>query len=190
MSQKKKSHLKLRALCEGAIFVALSFVLSMLPVGKMPQGGSFDLAMLPLLIFCVRWGFGPAMRASTVYGVLQMLYEGGIAIGWQSIIGDFIIAYAVLGVAGLFHKNKYGFFIGTVVACVARFLVHYVVGATIWAEYMPETFFNMTMTSPWIYSALYNGSYMLVDMVIILVVGALLWKPLGKYLRGEDLQKA
>ena len=48
----------------------------------------------------------------------------------------------------------------------------------------------MTMTSPWIYSALYNGSYMLVDMVIILVIGALLWKPLGKYLRGEDLQKA
>ena len=68
--------------------------------------------------------------------------------------------------------------------------MHYVVGATVWAEYMPETFFNMTMTSPWIYSALYNGSYMLVDMVIILVIGALLWKPLGKYLRGEDLQKA
>ena len=68
--------------------------------------------------------------------------------------------------------------------------MHYVVGSTVWAEYMPETFFNMTMTSPWIYSALYNGSYMLVDMVIILVIGALLWKPLGKYLRGEDLQKA
>lgn len=189
MSQSK-SHLKLRALCEGAIFVALSFVLSLLPVGKMPQGGSFDLAMLPLLVFCVRWGFGPAMLASTVYGILQMFAEGGIAIGWQSIIGDFIVAYAVLGVAGLFSKNKYGFFIGTVVACCARFLVHYVVGATVWAEYMPETFFNMTMTSPWIYSALYNGSYMLVDMVIILVIGALLWKPLGKYLRGEDLQKA
>ena len=62
MSQSK-SHLKLRALCEGAIFVALSFVLSLLPVGKMPQGGSFDLAMLPLLVFCVRWGFGPAMQA-------------------------------------------------------------------------------------------------------------------------------
>ena len=81
MSQSK-SHLKLRALCEGAIFVALSFVLSLLPVGKMPQGGSFDLAMLPLLVFCVRWGFGPAMLASTVYGILQMFAEGGIAIGW------------------------------------------------------------------------------------------------------------
>ena len=29
---------------------------------------------------------------------------------------------------------------------------------------------------------------MLIDMVAILVIGALLWKPLGKYLRGEDLK--
>jgi thiamine transporter len=45
--------------------------------------------------------------------------------------------------------------------CFARFAVHYVVGATIWAEWMPEEFFGMTMTTPWFYSLLYNGSYML-----------------------------
>ena len=71
---------------------------------------------------------------------------------------------------------------------MARFLVHYVVGATIWAEYMPETFFNMTMTSPWIYSALYNAAYMLVDMLAILLVGFILMKtPAKKYLLGTDL---
>ena len=182
-----KEHRKIRMLTEGAIFTALAVILSLLPVGKMPQGGSFDLAMLPIFIFCARWGFGPGMLVSFVYGLIQMLLEGGIAIGWQSIIGDYIVAYAVLGIAGLFHKNKYGFFIGTFVGSAARFLVHYVVGATIWAEYMPEKFFDITMTTPWLYSALYNGSYMLVDMVICLAAGALLWKPLGKYLRGEDL---
>ena len=30
---------------------------------------------------------------------------------------------------------------------------------------------------------------MLIDMLVCLLVGALLWKPLGKYIRGEDLQK-
>ena len=94
-------------------------------------------------------------------------------------------AYSVLGLAGLF-KGK--FYLATIVACVARFLVHYVVGATIWAEYMPETFFNMTMTSPWIYSALYNAAYMLVDMLAILLVGFILMKtPAKKYLLGTDL---
>ena len=114
-----------------------------------------------------------------------MLFEGGIAIGWQSIIGDFIVAYTVLGLAGLFKGH---YFSATVVACSARFLVHYVVGATIWAEYMPETFFNMTMTTPWFYSALYNGAYMLPDCLILLVIGAILVKtPARKYLTGEDL---
>jgi len=181
----EKSHQKVRMLTEGAVCIALAEILSFIPLYKMPWGGSVDLAMLPIILYCVRWGFGAGMVASFAHAVLQMLFEGGIAIGWQSIIGDFIVAYSVLGLAGLFKGN---FFLGTVVACVARFLVHYVVGATIWAEYMPETFFNMTMTTPWIYSALYNAAYMLTDMVVILVIGAILMKtPAKKYITGEDL---
>ena len=70
---------------------------------------------------------------------------------------------------------------------LARFLVHYVVGATVWAEYMPETFFNMTMTTPWFYSLLYNGFYMAIDIALCLVIFALLLKPMHKYLTGEDV---
>ena len=46
----------------------------------------------------------------------------------------------------------------------------------------------MTMHSPWFYSLLYNGSYMVVDMILCLIIGFLLWKPLGTYIRGEDLK--
>lgn len=182
-----KEHRNLRMLTEGAVFTAMAVILSLIPLYKLPQGGSLDLAMLPIFIYCARWGFAPGMLVSFVYALLQMFIEGGIAIGWQSIVGDFILAYAVLGVAGLFHKQKYGLFAGIVVGSTARFLVHYVVGATIWAEYMPESFFDMTMTTPWLYSALYNGAYMLPDMVLCLIIGAILIKPLGKYIRGEDL---
>ena len=63
------------------------------------------------------------------------------------------------------------------------------VGATIWAEYMPEEFFGMTMTTPWFYSALYNGAYMLPDLVLVLIAGILLLKtPAKKYLLHQDLQ--
>ena len=104
------------------------------------------------------------------------------------MLGDYILAFTVLGLAGLFHKQKYGFFTGTVAGSVARFLVHYVVGATVWAEYMPDSFFGMTMHSPWFYSCLYNLAYMLPNIILCLVVFALINKPLGKYLRGEDLK--
>ena len=178
-------HARLLALCEGAILIALAEILSLLPFYRFPWGGSIDLAMLPIIVICVRWGFGPGMLAATAHAILQTLLEGGIAIGWQSIIGDFLVAYMVLGLAGLFRGK---FVPATLVACVARFLVHYVVGATVWAEYMPETFFSMTMTTPWIYSALYNGAYMLPDTVMVLIAGLLLMKtPAKKFLTGMDL---
>lgn len=182
MKTKKTS---VRALAEGAILMAVAEILSFLPLYRLPWGGSIDFAMLPIILFCVRWGFGPGMIAACAHGILQALFEGGIAIGWQSIIGDFFLAYAVLGLAGLFKGR---FCLAAVVASAARFFVHYVVGATIWAQYMPETFFGMTMTTPWIYSALYNGAYMLPNLVAILIVYVLLQKtPLRPYFKGEDI---
>ena len=188
MQNKEKfvisKHYRLLALCEGAILIALAEILSFLPFYKFPWGGSIDLAMLPIIVLCVRWGFGPGMLAAAAHAILQTLFEGGIAIGWQSILGDFLIAYMILGVAGFF-KGK--FVPATLVSCTARFLVHYVVGATVWAEYMPEEFFGMTMTTPWLYSALYNGAYMLPDMLMVLIAGLLLMKtPAKKYLLGQD----
>ena len=175
-----KTHRSVRMLAEGAILIAVAEILGFLPLYKLPWGGSIDFAMLPIIIFCVRWGFAPGMLVSFTHGCFQMLFEGGIAIGWQSILGDFLIAYGVLGVAGLFKGR---FCVAAVVACVARFLVHYVVGATVWAEYMPESFFGMTMTTPWLYSALYNGAYMVPDMLLLLAVYFLLRKtPLKQYL--------
>ena len=115
------------------------------------------------------------------------MFDGGFAIGWQSILGDYLVAFTVLGLAGLVARTKSGVFTGTLIAGFARFLVHYVVGATVWAAYMPETFFGMTMHSPWFYSLLYNLAYMLPNIAITLLVFAVAYKPLNKYLTASDL---
>ena len=184
---KSKHQSYIRALTEGGILIALAEILSLIPLWKFPWGGSIDLGMLPIILYCIRWGFGPGMVAATAHGFLQMLLGGGFAIGWQSIIGDYMVAYMVLGVAGLF-KGK--IVPATLVSCGLRFVVHYVTGATLWAEYMPETFFGMTMTTPWVYSALYNGCYMLACTVLVLAAGLLIGQtPLKKYLTGDDLRR-
>ncbi len=184
---KPRKKVNIRILTEGAILIAMAEILSFLPLYKFPWGGSIDLAMLPILLFCVRRGFGPGMVASVAHAVMQTLFEGGIAIGWESIVGDFLLAYSVLGIAGLF-KGK--FVLGTLIACGLRFLVHYVVGATIWAQYMPPEFFGMTMTTPWFYSALYNGAYMLPNTAAILLIYGLLSKTtLSSYFRGTNIKK-
>lgn len=179
-----------RILCEGAILVAIAQVLSLIKLWEMPWGGSVVLAMVPLVLFAVRWGLGPGLLAGFAFGVLQFLFDGGFAIGWQSIIGDYLLAFTVLGLAGLMRGVRGGIYIGTVIGGLARFLVHYVVGATIWAEYMPDEFLGIAMDNPWFYSLLYNILYMGPNIIITLVIFALLQKPMGKYFRGEDLQRA
>lgn len=186
----KKSKLTLHALTEGAVMVAVAQVLSMLKLWEMPWGGSVTLAMIPVLLYAVRWGLVSGLLSGFVFGVLQFAFDGGFAIGWQSIVGDYLLAFTVLGLAGLAHGKKGGIFTGTLIGGFARFLVHYVVGATVWAEYMPDSFFGMTMHSPWFYSCLYNLAYMLPNIAICLAVFGLLWKPMGKYLRGEDIKRA
>lgn len=182
-----RSHRNLRALCEGAIMVAAAQVLGYIKLFSLPNGGSITLSLLPVFIYCARWGFGYGMLSAFALSLLQLLLDGAHAIAWQSIIGDYILAYSAAGLAGLFHAKTNGLFKGTLAGCTARFIVAWITGATVWAEYMPDSFFGMTMTSPWLYSALYNGSYIFVSMLICLAVEAVLNRPLGRFIRGEDI---
>ena len=106
----------------------------------------------------------------------------------KNIILSMAIAGALAGFgAGLFARRRWSVFYGTVIGGLLRFLAHYLVGALVWGKYMPDEFFGMSMTSPWFYSLLYNGSYMLPDIILCAVVFALLYRPLKKYFTGADL---
>jgi len=181
---KSKSHMQVRMLCEGAVMVVLAQILGFIKLWEMPWGGSVCLSMLPICFFACRWGLSSGLLAGLVLGILQFVFDGGFALGWQSIIGDYLLAFTVLGLAGL---AKGRLLPGVLLGGIARFLVHYVVGATIWASYMPDEFFGMTMTNPWFYSLLYNLAYMVPNILITLVVAALLYKPMKKLILGQDL---
>ena len=187
MKHTTKAYHTIRMLCEGALMVVLAQMLDLFPLWKMPWGGSVSLCMVPFFFFTCRWGLGGGLMAGCVLGVLQFMFAGGLALGWQSIVGDYLLAYTVLGFAGVFHGRAWSVYAGTVLGCVLRFLVHYVVGATIWAEYMPESFFGMTMTSPWLYSLLYNGFYMALDMLLCLLIFLLISKAMKPYFLGQDI---
>ena len=79
--------------------------------------------------------------------------------------------------------------LGTVIGCVCRFIVHFISGITIYKIYEPTELFNSTFTNPYLYSAVYNGSYVFIDMALCLVITALIYKPLKKYINGTDLAR-
>ena len=185
------SHRRLRCLAECAVFVALPLALSYLkiPIGFTfgGFGGSIDLVMIPLILVAYRWGLGWGLGAGLVFGTLKFFFAGGAAVNWQSMLLDYSVAYMFVGFAGLLKRQKGLMWLGALIGCVGRFLIHFVSGITIYAEYM-EDIFGLPMTNVWVYSALYNGSYMLPNTVLAVIVCIVLEKVLGKYVHGEDLK--
>jgi len=98
---------------------------------------------------------------------------------------DYSLAYAAVGLAGLCRGGKRPLLWGAVLGCLARFGIHYLSGVTIYAQYMPESFMGLTMTSPAVYSLLYNGSYMSVNTVLAVICCALLEKPMKKFIQKQ-----
>ena len=187
MSTNQKRH-QVRALTEGAMLIGAAQVLSYVKLYEFPHGGSVTAAMFPILLFALRWGLGKGLLAGFAFGLLQLMFDGAYAWGWQSMVLDYLLAFTPLGLAGLFKGKAWGIFPGTVLGCVARFCVHYISGVTIYKILVPTEFMRWTFTSPAAYSLVYNGSYMLPNTLIALLIAALLRRPLRKYLSGTDLQ--
>lgn len=72
----QKSHYSIRALCEGAIMVALATILSLIRLFRLPNAGSINLSMLPIFIYCVRWGWKESFLMTMAYAVLQLFVDG------------------------------------------------------------------------------------------------------------------
>nr|WP_325297872.1 energy-coupled thiamine transporter ThiT [uncultured Dysosmobacter sp.] len=185
---QNKSHLRVRMLCEGALMVALAQVLSYVKLAEAPNGGSITPAMFPILFFAVRWGLRSGLMAGFLFGLLQLIFDGAYAWGWQSMLLDYLVAFTPLGLAGLFKGKKWGLLAGTVVGCAGRFVIHYISGVTVYKILAPTEFLNWTFSSPSLYSLVYNGSYMLPNTLIALILAAVLYKPLKKYILAEDLR--
>ena len=185
---KTNTHLRVRALTEGAILVALAFVLSFVKLYQLPNGGSLTPAMFPILFYALRWGLGRGLTAGFVFGLLQLLFDGAYAWGWQSMVLDYLLAFAPLGLAGIFRGKAWGIFPGTVIGCLGRFLVHHISGITIYRIIEPTNIPGIgTFDNPHLYSLAYNGSYMLPNMLLAMLIAGALYVPMKKYFTGSDI---
>ena len=103
-----KSHLRTRMLCEGALMVALAQILGYLKLAEAPNGGSITFAMFPIILFAVRWGLRPGLMAGFLFGLLQLIFDGAYAWGWQSMLLDYLVAFTPWGWPGYSAGNPGG----------------------------------------------------------------------------------
>lgn len=152
-------------IAEITIFVALATALSYIKLFTLPQGGSVTAAsMVPILWLALRRGAKIGIFAAAVYGVIQLMLEPFIVNPIQVLL-DYPIAFGMLGLAGFFQKRP---FLGVNVGILGRFTAHFVSGVVFFANYAPAGM------PPAIYSAIYNGSYLLPELVITIYIAYLL----------------
>ena len=187
---QNKGRKNIRALTEGAILVGLGFVLSFIKLYQLPNGGSLTPAMFPILLYGLRWGLAKGLGAGFVFGLMQLLFDGAYAWGWQSMVLDYLLAFAPLGLSGLFRGKSWGIFPGTILGSLGRFAIHYYSGVTIYRIIEPTELPGIgTFDNAVLYSLVYNGSYMLPNMVLALLLAVLLYKPMKPYFAGNDILK-
>ncbi len=173
-------------LTEGAVMIALSFALSFIGP-KMPMGGRVTPAsMLPVMLFSLRHGILPALGCGAVNVMLQIfqaMMSGDVFVYCETmptmvicVLFDYVFPYMLIAfVPALVYtlakrKGSVGkgltawMYIGVIVAVALRFLCHFVSGVAIWGQWAPEG-----MSAP-LYSLLYNGGFLLPDLLILLLV--------------------
>ena len=141
--------------------IALTVILHMIRIYHMPQGGSVTLgSMIPIILLAYYYKPSVGYLAGFLYGLINLIQDPFIIHPLQ-VIFDYPLPYMLLGIAGYFKKN---IFLGATLAIIARFCCHFISGIVFFGDYAPEG------TSVYLYSFLFNITYLLPELIITLFI--------------------
>lgn len=182
LNQSSVNREKIMSVAAGGICLALAEVLSLLKVYEMPQGGSVTPAsMLPIILFALCFGPVWGLGVAFLYSILQMLI-GGYIMAPAQVLCDYTLAFTALGTAGFFaaksseriaeanilHRLRlipfWKIMAATVVSMLGRLIFSFISGIVFYGSYAPEG------QAVWVYSLAYNGTYLIPEAVITIVV--------------------
>lgn len=169
-----------KVLTQSAMMLALATLLSVFAVFHLPNGGSVTLgSMIPLLFVAYKFDWPWSLLVALAYSLIQMM-SGFYAPPTQDlpsfvavILLDYVVAFGVIGLGGVLFKklqkhmkDHSAMLLSGLVTFAGRFFCHFLSGILIWSVYAPEG------QPVWLYSAIYNGSYMGMEA---LISGIFLW---------------
>ncbi len=171
---------RVRIITETIVMVALAGALYLIKIFTLPQGGSVTLgSMVPIFLLALRRGPRIGIIGGVAFGLVALVedvYSGVEVIFYPAqVILDYPLAFGLLGLAGFFQKIP---ILGVGVGIAARFCSHLVSGVLFFASYAPAG------VSPFVYSAVYNGGFLIPEFVITvaLMIALVRVRALERYL--------
>ena len=190
-------------LTESAIMVALATVLSMLKIWEAPYGGSVTiLSMAPIIVLSMRRGVKVGLFAGFAHALIQLLLGLGTVAYVPTPMGivvcvltDYILPFTLLGLGGLFRDMKFtknattnlflAAALGALLVTLLRYACHIVSGAVIWYAldlewYADDPSHIVFQYGPWMFSTIYNGGFMIPEIITTVIGTPILTKALSK----------
>ncbi|MDP2182577.1 MAG: energy-coupled thiamine transporter ThiT [Actinomycetota bacterium] len=174
---------RLVVLVEIALAIALAATLNMpglrikLPINI--AGGTVALNMLPIFVLAIRRGWVPGVVAGLLYGFVDLLFDPFFVHPAQVVL-DYPLAYALVGLGGLvsasWHRARAAethvrasmlLSGGLVLGCSARLFSHWLSGMIFFGQSAPAG------QPVWLYSLLYNASYILPSALMAAAAAAI-----------------
>ncbi len=179
--------ISVRKITETAIIIALAFVIDLLfeliPFLNWPEGGHVSPAMLAIIINGFRNGWKCGLAGGIIFSILSWLF-GGMVLHVGSIFLDYLLAYGVLGLSGLFQKqgkNLFQFCLIVFILCFIRYLSSSFSGVLFFKQYayVPD-YLDWELEGDklyWVYSfVIYNLPYLASSTILCIIVGIVLHK--------------
>ena len=181
----------IKIIVEVGIFAAIGFVLDEIQgiafASVFTAGGSIGIAMVAVLIVAYRRGLLPAICTGLIMGAMDLITKSYFITAWQVLL-DYILPYALVGVAGAFKpwfdkeensKNKIIILcLGAIAGGVLKFMSHFIVGTLVWAPMG----YDWPIESEALYSFAYNIAFTGPSIVLSAIVLVALYKRAPKTL--------
>lgn len=206
----KNKKFSTKVMAEVALLAAFAFVLDLLQgaickfMPFWPNGGSVGIAMIPIIILAYRRGFLCGLLGGLMVGLMDLLdgvdfspMADNVFKIMASVALDYILAWIVVGFAGLFSKKVrnsttrtqicvWGS-LGCILAGVLRYASVFLSGLLMWPNPNLDGDASLSINgAKVIYSLSYNGSYMIPTIVITVVLMVILLAYQAKVLVNND----
>lgn len=184
---KRKQNLRITAEC--AVLLSMAIVFSFIKLWQMPMGGEVTfVSMLPVMLAGFRHGSKAGFLTAFIYSLFQLasaFVSGNVFVYCTTaatfiicVLFDYIVPFTGLGVACLLRNiktssvrfKKISIYFAVTCGIMLRFICHYLTGVVIWGQWAGDE-------GPYIYSLLYNGTFLLPELILTLLVCVLLFKP-------------
>lgn len=168
--------MKTRKLTTCALCIALATVLSMVKLFHFPFGGSVTLlSMLVITLPAWIYGVGTGIIVGLAYGLIQFVL-GPTVISVPQVLLDYVLAFSVMGIAGLMKEKRHSLIKGYIIAIFARWIIATLAGL-VWVAAGMSAWDGW---NPLPYSMAYNGAYIFSEAVISVIV--IMMPPVNKVL--------